>query len=195
MSLHFLLRRPDVAQIDLLALVVLRQRLVHEVDVHRAGQGEGHHQRRAGQVVGLHVRIDAALEVAVARQHRRHHQVACPRPRWRSARAAGRCCRCRSCSRSRRFGSRACRGTGDRPGLVEVIGHHPAAGREAGLHVRLNRQPVLDGLLGQQAGGDHHRRVAGVGATGDGGDHHVAVGELVPTGRPDGDGRVVFCRP
>jgi len=33
-----------------------------EVDVHPAGEGEGHHQHRARQVVGAHVRVDAALE-------------------------------------------------------------------------------------------------------------------------------------
>ena len=75
-ALHLLLRRPDVAEVDLLALVVLRQRLVHEVDVHRAGQGVGDDQRRAGEIVGLHVRVDAAFEIAVAREHRRDDQVA-----------------------------------------------------------------------------------------------------------------------
>ena len=52
------------------------ERLVDQVDVGRAGQGIGHDQRRAGQVVGLHQRIDAALEVAVAAEHGRGHQVA-----------------------------------------------------------------------------------------------------------------------
>ena len=77
-------------------------------------------------------------------------------------------------------------------GLVEVIGHDPAAGGEAGLHVRLDLQAVLDRLLGEQAGGDHHRGVAGVGATGDGGDHHVAVGQLHPLVFHDRDGRVLL---
>jgi hypothetical protein len=46
-----------------------------EVDVHRAGERVGHHQRRRGEVVGAHVRVDAALEVAVARQHRHRDEV------------------------------------------------------------------------------------------------------------------------
>ena len=42
----------------------------------RARQGVGHHQGRRGQVVEADVGVDAAFEVAVARQHRRHRQVA-----------------------------------------------------------------------------------------------------------------------
>jgi hypothetical protein len=51
------------------------QRLGLEVEVHRAGQRVGDHQRRAGQVVHLDVRVDPALEVPVARQHRHDGQV------------------------------------------------------------------------------------------------------------------------
>ena len=49
---------------------------------------------------------------------------------------------------------------------------------ERGLHPRLDRQAALDGVLGQQAGADHHGRVGGVRARGDRGDHDVAVVEL-----------------
>ena len=62
--------RPDVLQEHRLPMLVLPQRLVIEVDVHRSRQRIGDAQGRRGQVVHLHVGIDAALEVAVARQHR-----------------------------------------------------------------------------------------------------------------------------
>ena len=52
------------------------------------------------------------------------------------------------------------------PGASEVFTH--------GLDVR----PLRDGVAGQQAGGDHHGGVGGVGAGGDRGDHHVAVAEI-----------------
>src|SRR5690606_29948957 len=65
-----LVGRPDVAQVDVVAVAVLAQRLGGQVDVDRAGDGVGHHQRRRGEVVHLHFRVHAALEVAVARQHR-----------------------------------------------------------------------------------------------------------------------------
>src|SRR5690606_2231037 len=60
--------RPQVLEVDGLAVGVLGQRLVGDVDVDGTGQGVRHYQRRAGQVVGPDVRVDAALEVAVARQ-------------------------------------------------------------------------------------------------------------------------------
>ena len=48
---------------------------VIEVLQHRAGDRVGHHQRRRGEEVGAEVRVDARLEVAVAREHRGADQV------------------------------------------------------------------------------------------------------------------------
>ena len=59
-------------------------------------------------------------------------------------------------------------------GAVEVAGHGAAAGGEAGLDPRRGGQALLHRLLGEEAGPDHHRRVGGVGAAGDGGDRHRA---------------------
>ena len=55
--------------------------------------------------------------------------------------------------------------------LVEVVGDDAGAGGQRALHVRVHRQALLDGLLGDEAGGHHHGRVRGVGAGGDRGDH------------------------
>ena len=74
-GVHLLLRRPDVAQVDVLAVRVLAERVVHDVEVHPAGQRVGDAKRRRGQVVHLHLGVDPALEVAVARQHRAHDQA------------------------------------------------------------------------------------------------------------------------
>ncbi|MNO91052.1 hypothetical protein D3C76_825910 [compost metagenome] len=71
----FLAAGPDVAQVHRLAVLVFAQGLAAEVDAYGAGQGIGDHQRRRGQPVGFHQRMDPALEVAVARQHRGHGQV------------------------------------------------------------------------------------------------------------------------
>src|SRR3712207_1834606 len=51
------------------------ERLVDEVYVHRAGQGVGDDERRRGQVVRLDIRVDPALEVAVAREDGGDHEV------------------------------------------------------------------------------------------------------------------------
>ena len=62
-------------RIHRLAVGVRAERLGRQVDIGRAGQGVGDHQRRTGQVVGLDQRIDASFEVAVAAQDGRRHQV------------------------------------------------------------------------------------------------------------------------
>ena len=66
---------PDVAQVDRLAVGALAERLGGQVDVHPPGQRVGDDQRRAGEVVRLHVLVDPALEVTVAGQHRADRQV------------------------------------------------------------------------------------------------------------------------
>ena len=73
-------------------------------------------------------------------------------------------------------------------GVVQIIGHDFRSRRETRLHPGLGLQPLLDRLLGEQTGRDHHRRIRGVGATGDGGDHHGAVlnGRLRSIGRDFG---------
>ena len=55
---------------DLLALLVDAERLLGDIDVHRAGDRIGDHQRRRSEIVGAHVGVDAAFEIAIAREHR-----------------------------------------------------------------------------------------------------------------------------
>jgi len=53
--------------------------------------------------------------------------------------------------------------------------------RDPGASEALTRdglETFLDGLFGEQAGGEHDGGIAGVGATGDGGDENVAVMNL-----------------
>ena len=103
--------RPEVAEVDVVAVGVLADRLGVEVDVHPPGERVGDDERRRGQVVRLHLGMDARLEVAVARRGRRRRRGRSRSPPGRSPRAAARSSRCRSCSRSRPCGSRAPRGT------------------------------------------------------------------------------------
>jgi len=62
--------RPDVAQVHGIPKGVGAERIVQDVDVHRARERIRHHQRRRRQVVHLDVGVDPALEVPVAREHR-----------------------------------------------------------------------------------------------------------------------------
>ncbi len=48
-------RRPDVLQEDVVAVLILPQRIGLEVEVHGARDAVGDHQRRRGQVVHLDV--------------------------------------------------------------------------------------------------------------------------------------------
>ena len=94
--------RPDVLEEDRLAVRAGAERLAGEVDGHRAGERIGDDERRRGEIVGAHVRVDAALEVAVAGEHRAGDEVVVV-DRLRDLRdQRARNCRCRSCSRSRR---------------------------------------------------------------------------------------------
>jgi len=121
--------RPDVLQEDRFALLVGSQRFLRQVEIHRAGDGIGHHQRRGSQIVRLHLRADAALEIAVAREYCRRDEI------------AARDC-ARNCIRQRTGISDTGRAAiADeveaelvefllKPGRLEIFAHHLAAGRE-----------------------------------------------------------------
>ena len=76
-SLHLGRRGPDVGQEDRLAAArVVAERLGRDVDVHPPGERVGDDERRRGQVVRLHLGMDAGLEVAVAGEHGAGDEVA-----------------------------------------------------------------------------------------------------------------------
>ena len=163
---HILLRRPDVAQKDRLATVIVAQRLRVKVEVDAARQRIRQHQRRTHQVVGAHVGVDAPLEIAVPAQDADRHQAVL----FDRLRNVGR-------QRSRVADA----GRAPVPnrvetqlvqilcqtGLVVVVGHHAATRRKRGLHPGRRLQAFLDGLLRQEARRYHHVGIAGVGAAGD----------------------------
>ncbi|MNF74443.1 hypothetical protein D3C84_564740 [compost metagenome] len=190
---HLGIARPDVPQIHRLAVAAGAQWLAGQVDARGAGQGEGHHQRRRGQPVGLDLRMHAslevavagldlrmhtALEVAVAGQHRADDQIV-------GAHAVGD-------GRRQRAGVADAGGAavadqveaelvevGRQAGLGQVVGDHLGAWRQRRLDPGLAAQTELHRLPGQQPRGHQHAGVGGVGAGGDGGDHHVAVVQSV----------------
>ncbi len=170
----FLVARPDIAQIHRLPIAARAQRLGGQVDVGGAGDGIGDDQRRAGQVIHFDFRVHAPFEVAVARQHRSHHQVAsgdaCTdfgRQRARVADAGGAAVADHVEADLLQLGQHA--------GFFQVIGDHTRARAERGLDPRLAVQALGRGVAGEQAGTDHHRRVGGVGARGDRSDDHCAI--------------------
>ena len=163
---------PDVAQIDR-AAGALPQRLARQIDVDVTRQGIGHHQRRRGQIVGAHVRADAALEVAVARQHGGGDQIALgnrrrdrrvQRPRVADAGGAAIAHQIEP-HRIEIF---------LQPGGGQVFADHLRARGQRGLDPGFAGQSQRAGLARQQPRPDHHIGVRGVGARGDRGNHHMA---------------------
>ncbi len=172
------LGRPDVLKVDRLAVLVDAERVLGDVDLHGAGDGVRDDQRRGRQVVHLDVRVDPALEVAVAGEHRRHGQVMVVDglgdllgQRARVADAGG-------AAVADEVEADLVE-VGGEPRLVEVVGDDLGARGEGGLDPRLAGQALLHGLLRDERGGDHDVRVRGVGAGGDGRDRHRAVVQLV----------------
>ena len=137
------------------------ERLGRQVDVDPAGEGEGDDERRRGEVAGAREGMDAALEVAVARQDRRDDQVVGldgvgDRRVERTGVADAR----RAAVAGEREAERLERR--HQPGRLEVAGDGLRARSERGLDRRRDAQPARDGVPGEQPGPDHDRRVGGV---------------------------------
>src|SRR6185437_11314746 len=66
-----LARRPDVAQIDGGAFLVMTERFGRQIFRHRAGDRVRDYERRRREIVRLHVGADAALKIAVAGKNSR----------------------------------------------------------------------------------------------------------------------------
>ena len=168
---------------------VLAQGVGVEVEVHGSGEGVGDDQRRGGQVVHLHVRVDAAFEVAVAGQDSRDGKVVgldglgdFGVQRAGVADAGG-------AAIAHDVEAKLLQVRGQ-AGLLVVVGDYLGAGSHGGLDPRLGGQALVDGVAGQQRGSQHHRRVGRVGAGRDRRDGHRAVVqlELAAVFRRDVDG-------
>ena len=121
--------------------------------------------------------MDARLEVAVAGKYRRNDQLVFgDRLVERRVQVAGVTDARRAAiagERETELGERR-----QQPGPLQIIGHHARARSERSLDVWPDPQAFGDGLPGQQPGSDHHRRVTGIGARGNGRDQHIAVAEI-----------------
>ena len=127
--------------------------------------------------VRLEVRMDARLEIAVARQHGGADEIV------RRDRLVDLGREVAGVADARRAavggdGEAELLEIGQQPGLGQVLGDHARARRERRLDVRLDRQALLDRLLREQARSDQHARIRRVGAGGDRGDQYVAVADV-----------------
>ena len=144
--------RPDVLEVDVVAVGVRADRRPRSgsqaID---PGQRVGDHERRRREVVHLHVGVDAALEVAVARQHGDDREVLVvddlgdlvrQRPGVADAGRAAVADEVEA-ERLERL---------DEPGALVVLGDDLRARRQRRLDPRLARQALLDRVAGEQAG-------------------------------------------
>ena len=172
---HFLRGRPDVFEEDRLAFAIA-QRLVINIHVDATGQGKRHHQRRRHQVVRPHLGVDAALEVAIAAQHRCDHQVLVrDHARYFSGQRS-RIADARRASIAHHVELQLLE-IRQQPRTREVLSHYHRSRRQRGLHPLGNRQSLLYRLLCQQSCRHQHRRIRRVSATGNRGDHYTAVSQ------------------
>ncbi|MNF35247.1 hypothetical protein D3C84_161100 [compost metagenome] len=175
-GVDFFVARPDVLQADFLA-VDHAQDILLDIETDGPGNGVSHHQRRRSEERLLGVRVDAAVKIAVAREHGGGIQITVDDllldhwiERAGHAIAGGASEGDDAETELLQFSGQPC--------FVEVQRHGFRTRRQRGFHPRLAGQAKLVGVARQQSGGNHVARVAGVGATGDGGDDHSAVGHL-----------------
>ena len=155
--------RPDVLQVNRLAVLAIAERFDREILGHRSGQRIGHHQRRRREVIGLHVRADAAFEIAVTRQHGGGNDaVVVNRSRNLFRQRAG----IADAGRA----SKAHQIEADlveielQTGVGEILRDHLTARCQRGLHPRLCGEAFGGGVTRQQSRPDQHARIGSVGA-------------------------------
>ena len=170
---HVLRARPDVAEEDR-SVGADAEWLAGEVEVHATGERIRDDQWRRRQVVVARERIDAALEVAVAREHARDKQLAPLDRAGDDIRYGTRVADARGAAVADKVEAELVE-EGRNASGIEVLGHDLRAWSERCLHPRLHREALVDGVFREQAGREHHARVRGVGAARDRGDHHGAV--------------------
>ena len=175
--MNLLAAGPDVTQIHILAALAFAHGFGHQVLAYRAGNGVRHHQRRTGQEVGLDIGVNARLEVAITRKHGRADQIV--------LRDGGIDLGCQITGIANAGGATIA-GKGkaqlfqirQQTCLCQIARHQPRAGGQRGFDMRLDLEPCLHRLFGQQARRQHDTGVGGVGTAGDGRNQHVAAAHI-----------------
>ena len=180
-GVDFFVRRENVGEHNRRAVLVDAERFRRHVDIRRSGQRERDDERRAGEVIRLNQRVDAAFEVAVPAQNGGRDQVAVDdrlRDRFRKRAAvpdAGEAAVSDDVE-AERFERR------HQVGLFQVVDDDAGARAEARFDVRFRTQTAFDRFLREETGGDHQARRARVRAAGDRRDNDGALADFVDAG-------------
>lgn len=150
--------RPDVAEENRLALLVVTERGGIKVKVHSASKSVGNNERRRSQVVGTGVRMDTSLEVSVSGEDSGGDHITINNgvlnAFWDLTRVtdAGHATIASSCE------AKLIHVLTDASGLV-VLGNDVGAGGERLFDVRLGAEALFNGILGEKTSGEHDIRV------------------------------------
>ena len=172
----FLETRPDVLEIDINPILVLRDWFLREVDIHAAREGECHNERRRHQEIRPDILVNAGLEIPVAGENSRRHEVILDNGRFdfgveRTGIADAGCAPVADDLESELVEILL------QPGFFQVVLHHARTRGERGLHGRIHMKPAQNRFFRKQPGSEHHAGIAGVRAACDGGDEHRSVAE------------------
>ena len=159
-----------------IALSVRAKGILLQIDVHGAGDGVGDDVGRLHQVVLRHVRRNAALEVAVARQNAGQFDVVGHGMHGLGQRA--RVANAAHAAETAGIEAQLAQGLSKPRPLEQKLGG-AATGSQDGLHPGCRRKPALGGVARHEARGQHHGLVGGRGAARHGGDGNGSVGQLV----------------
>ncbi|MPM46791.1 hypothetical protein SDC9_93497 [bioreactor metagenome] len=150
--------RPNVAQVDRLALRVHSQRFARQINFCAARQSIGHHQSGRSQVIGLHQRMHAPLKVAIARDNGRYGQFVGLYTFFKF---------CRQRTAVANTGGAAVPGQGKaqlgqrlhQTCLFQISSDHAGTGGQTGLDPGPGAQAACYGFFGKQSCPQHDERV------------------------------------
>ena len=98
---YFLRRRPNIAQKNGLAGIVIPQGFCGQVQVHATGKGIGDHQWGRRKIIGADKWMDAAFKIAVTAEDGNRDHIVFLNGRTYCVGQRDHCCRYRLCTRSR----------------------------------------------------------------------------------------------
>ena len=176
-SVDLFIGRPQILEQDRQTLRIVAERIALDVEANRACQCVSDDQRRRGEECLLGIRVDTAIEVAIAGQHGRGVQIAVYdllldlRVQRTGHAVAGRAGeRHDTEAEFLQFRLQA--------GFFQVERDSLRARRQRALHPWFTRQARAVRIACQQASRNHVAWIGSVGAAGDRGDDHRAVWHL-----------------
>ena len=166
---------PDVFQGNRVALLVIPQHILFDIEADGTGNRVGHYQRRRGQKGLLGIGVNTPVKIAVTREHGGSVKITLDHLflDHRVQRA--------------RHTVTGSTGKGDhiktqllqlrqQAGLLQIHFHRLGAGCQRTLDPGLAQQTQAIGITRQQTGTNNIARIGGVGAAGNSGDNYRAIG-------------------